>query len=133
MKSALVAPHTHPWPLSVKGQALLLLHRQPRGEASGTDDGDAISVWCQRHFTSAPRPARGTRHSRAFMLGFVKTPNGLPLGFPIQVDSANRCYRNISLSPSSCRHFRQEFFNKISLFCEDMKNHQTSLASPPSN
>lgn len=54
-------------------------------------------------------------------------PNGLPLGFPIQVDSANRCYSNVNQSLHSCRHFREEFFNKISPFCEDMKNHQPSF------
>lgn len=54
-------------------------------------------------------------------------PNGLPLGFPIQVDSANRCYSNVNQSLHSCRHFREEFFNKISPFCEDMKYHQPSF------
>lgn len=62
-----------------------------------------------------------------FVQDFVKMPNGLPLGFPIQVDSANRCYRNVNQSLPSCRHFREEFFNKISPFCEDMKNHQPSF------
>ena len=95
------------------------------GSKVGTDDGDTTSVGLNDTLTRRPDLKRGTRHSRTFIRGFVKTPNGLPLGFPIQVDSANRCYRNVSQSLSSCRHFRQEFFNKIGLFCEDMKNHQT--------
>lgn len=51
----------------------------------------------------------------------VRTPDGLPLGFPIQVDSANRCYRNVNQSPPSCRRLREEFFNKTGPFCEDRK------------
>lgn len=53
-------------------------------------------------------------------------PNGLPLGFPIRVDSANRCYRNINQSSQLQTFQRGTLLIKINLFCEDMKSHLPS-------
>lgn len=120
VKSALVAKHTCTHLATITETASgPPVGTQPGGEQWGHTGGQRARLTL--------RLAEGRGCGRVFVQDSVKTPNGLPLGFPIQVDSANRCYRNVNQSLHSCRHFRKEFFNKISPSWEDMKNHQPSF------
>lgn len=74
-------------------------------------------------------PLERNKLLRSAYPGLCEDAKGLPLGFPTQVDSANRCYSNANHSLPAADTAERSSFNKINPLCEDMKNHQPSLAS----